>query len=165
MLYFIISLVTFFTYLVFKGRRYFTEFSKAKYNLKKIKLFSLDKYLTLELFGIILVVLAFFLTSKTVGILFIIFYMILSLFEIRKFDSGFKLDKKATYSILITSFIYLVIFVIIFIDYFNYQKGFIFYDRVNYYYLIVFIIGYLEYLIIYLSFILCGKLDKKKRKK
>ena len=66
MLYFIISLVTFFTYLIFNGRKYLIMFINSKYDLKKIKLFTLDKYSTLELFGFVLVILSFFLTSKVV---------------------------------------------------------------------------------------------------
>ena len=163
MLYFIISLVTFFTCLVFKGRRYLAEFIKVKYDLKKIKLFSLKRFLTIELIGVVLAVLAFFLTSKVIGILFIVFYMILSLLEIGKMDKPLKLDKMGKKTIIISGFIYLIMFVIIFVDYFNYQKGFIFYDRVNYYYLIVFVMGYLEYLIIYLSVVLGKKLEKKRK--
>ena len=94
MIYFIISLTTYFTYLVFKGKRYLSYFIEQKYNLKKIKLFNIKKFLTLELLGVILVVLTFFLNSKTVGILFIIFYMILSLIEIKN-SNLLKLDKTA----------------------------------------------------------------------
>lgn len=156
MIYFIISLTTYFTYLVFKGKRYLSYFIEQKYNLKKIKLFNIKKFLTLELLGVILVVLTFFLNSKTVGILFIIFYMILSLIEIKN-SNLLKIDKTAKKTIFITIIIYLAVFIIIFFDYFKYQQGFIFYDRVNYYYIIVFILGYLEYIIIYLSL----KINKK----
>ncbi|MBR2588044.1 MAG: hypothetical protein IKD77_02430, partial [Bacilli bacterium] len=92
MIYFIISLVTYFTFLILKGRKYLSYLSNKKNNQKKIKPFTLDKYLTPELFGIVLIILVFFLNSKIIGILFIIFYTILSLIEIRNSNS-IKLNK------------------------------------------------------------------------
>ncbi|MBR3363200.1 MAG: hypothetical protein IKG40_04710 [Bacilli bacterium] len=163
MIYFIISLVTYFTFLILKGRKYLSYLSNKKNNQKKIKPFTLDKYLTPELFGIVLIILVFFLNSKIIGILFIIFYTILSLIEIRNSNS-IKLNKNTKKIIIITIIIYLTAFIIIFIDYYNYQKGFIFYNRTNYYYILVFILGYLEYAIIYLSHKIVQKKSKKTKK-
>ncbi|MBR2833697.1 MAG: hypothetical protein IKE75_04665 [Bacilli bacterium] len=161
MLYFLVSLVTFFTYLIFKGRRYLMDLQDNNFKLEKKKFFCLDKFLTLELIGIFLVILSFFLTSKEIGILFIVFYMIFSLFEIRNVKGTLKIKKEVLRTIIIVSFMYIFIFILIFIDYFNYQKGFIFYDRVNYYYPIVFVMGYFEFLIIYFSAILSKKTVRK----
>ena len=165
MLFFMISLLTYFTYLLFKGMKYLSYFKKQKYDLKKIKPFILKEYLNIELLGIIIVVLTFFLYSKVIGIIFIIFYAVLSLIEIRKASIYPKLNRTSITTILITLIIYAIVFVIIFIDYYDYQKGFIFYDRTNYYYIIVFVLGYIEYLILYFSLKLSKKLKNKASKK
>ena len=158
MLYFIVSLVTYFTYLVLKARRNISYFKQQKYDSKKIKLLAKDKFLTIELLGIIIVVLVFFLSSKIIGIIFIVFYMLLSLIEIRK-SKPLKLDKTGVNILTLTLSIYLILFFIISVDFYNYQKGFIFYNRVNYYYIVVFIAAYLEYILMY--FVL--KLNNKKQ--
>ena len=161
MLYFIISLVTYFVYLFLKGRKHLTYFIGQKYNFQKIKLFNKENYLTLELLGVIIIILVFFLNSKTLGIIFLAFYTILSLIELKKAKS-IKLDKTAIITIFITLFIYLISFIFILVDYLNYQKGFIFYDRINYYYIAVLILGYIEYIIIYFSCKLSKKIGPKK---
>ena len=167
MLFLLISLVTYFTFLILKGRKALIILEKDKYNIKKYKkdLFNKKNFLTLELLGLFLIIIAFFFNSKITFICTIILYMLLSLLEIKKMKNEFKFNKQNTKIILITVVIYIVIFTLIFIDYYNYFKGIITYDRTNFYYPIIFILGYILYFIIYLIAKLTIKSGNKKSKK
>lgn len=166
MLYFFVSLITYFCFLGLKGRKALIGLDKDKYDLKKFKkwLFTKQHFLTLELLGIFLIIISFIYSSKVVGICTIILYMALSLLEIKKDDSKFKLKKQDLKIIIPTLLIYIIAFGLICLDYYNFQKGLILYERVNYYYPIVIILGYILYPIVYL-FALITKPNKKKTKK
>jgi len=167
MLFLLISLVTYFTFLILKGRKALIILDKDKYNIKKKKKDIINKqnFLTPELLGVLLIIVAFFFNSKITYICTIIFYMFLSLLEIKNMNNKFKFNKQNIKIIIITSVIYLIIFAIMSIDYYNYVKGMITYDRTNFYYPIIFIIGYILYFIIYLIANLTIKIGNKKKQK
>lgn len=162
MIYFFISLVTYFCFLVLKSRKALFNLEKSKYDIQKYKkwVFTKKNFVTLELFAIFLVVIAIYHDAKVAGISAIVFYMILSLLELKNFDDKFKFNKKNIKIIIFEVIIYLLVFGIIITDYILTQRGIILYSHIPIYYLIIVIMGYLNYVIIYAL-----SISKKKAKK
>ena len=151
-IFFFVSLITYFCFLVLKGREAFVNLEKSKYNISKFKkwVFTKKNFLTLELLGIFIIIIAFRFDIRTVGICTIVFYLLLSLLKIKSSKNKLEINESNKRQIWVTILVYVLIFGLIFIDYYIYQKGFIFYNRTIYYYPIAIIVGYLQYPIIYL---------------
>lgn len=143
MIYFFVSLITYITYQTLKTR-------KVLINQKKYKewLFTKKNFITPELLGIVIIIIAFTTNSKITGICVIILYMILSLLEINKIKEKQKLNKQNIKIAITTIIVYLLMFLLFIIDYNNMQREFFMVDHSKYYYMISIIIGYLHYLIL-----------------
>ena len=162
MIFFFISLVTYFCFLILKTRKGLLNLEKTKYNLTKYKkwIFTKENIITLELLSIILIVLSLYQNSKTIEICAIVIYMFLSLIEIKNMKESTKIKKENKQIILITTLIYLLVFSVLTIDYIHNQTGYILKDHTTIYYSIIIVMGYLNYLIILFS----AHLSKKKNK-
>lgn len=166
MIYFFISLVTFFCFQILKSRKALITIEENKYDVKKYKnwLFQRENFATLEIAAILIVIICIFHGDKVAGISAVVFYMILSLLEIREVDKKFKFNKNNIKIIIPTIIIYLIFFGIIITDYMIVKDEVISFNHTTIYYLITVVIGYLSYLIILLSLYL-SNIGKKKAKK
>lgn len=152
MIFFYISLVTYFCFLILKGRKGIILLNSSKGSLKKyfqnIKINGKELFLTPELLALILVVIALNANEKTMGICFVIFYMLLFLYFLRKTKDKFKLKKGNISLIIILIIFFILINAIFFIHYMSIQDDFFIFNTMWIYYIISVIVGYLLYFII-----------------
>lgn len=165
MIYFFVSLVTYFCYQILKERKILISLNELDYDLKKFKglVFSKKSFLTFELLGLIIVLMAFFFNSKVVGISMIVLYMLLSLLEIKNMSGKYKHDSKINRTILFVVLIYFVLFGLIVLNFCGYKNGYMVNDYTNFYYLIVIVFGYLLYVFTYICALAASKINKKIR--
>jgi hypothetical protein len=157
-LFFFISLSTYFCYLFLKYRKCLIDYqmcdcftsSYFKFilgNLRKL-------FLTPELFMLVLLFIVCNCNVKIAGICTVLFYLLLFLLEIRGNISSLKIDR----NIVIVSLISLVVFVLLFswfiFDYNFLRGGFLIYERVYVYYcVLILIIYFLPFVLLFSSFI------------
>ena len=167
MIFFFISLVTYFCFIILKSRKALLILEKDKYDLKKFKkwIFTKENFVTLELLSIFLIVISIYHDDNVTGICTLILYMFLSLLFIKNIKEKFKLSKKSIKIIVPAAAIYLITFGLIITDYLLTQTGYIMHSHITIYYLIVIIIGYINYIIILFAVKVSIKAKKGKKTK
>ncbi|MBQ9011444.1 MAG: hypothetical protein IJ093_02225 [Bacilli bacterium] len=170
MIFFYISLSTYLCFLVIKLHKGLITLDKSKFDLKKYhkNVFNKDNFLTPELLGIIIIIIAFNSNAKVTGVCMVILYTLLFLYFLREKQDKLSKNKKVVSTAVITGLIYISIFSLFLIDYLDLQNDFLIFDNSKLYYTITIIIGYLAYYIIFLSGLITNifsKLFKKQKKK
>ena len=160
MIFFYISLVTYFCFLILKGRNGIILLNNSKGDLKKYRQNIMKKgkelFITPELLGIILIIVALNTNEKITGICFVIFYMLLFLYLLRKSKEKFKLKKGNIGLIVALVLLFVLLYVLFGLHYISLHSDFIWFDTQWIYYIISIIIGYLLYFIIWI----CGVISK-----
>ncbi len=160
MIFFYISLITYFCFLILKGRNGLILLNNNKGNLKKYRYTVIKKgkelFLTPELLGIILIVIALNANEKITGISFVIFYMFLFLYLLRKSKAKFKLKKGNIRLIIIIALLFIFINILFYLHYMSFQSDFLLFDTEWMYYIASVILGYLLYFIIWF----CGLINR-----
>ncbi len=155
MIFFYISLVTYICFLILKGRKGIILLNNSKGDLKKYSqtIFKNGKqlFLTPEILAIILIIVAINANEKITGICFVIFYMLLFLYFLRKSKDKFKLNKGNIRLIVILAILFILINSLFCIHYMSFQSDFLLFDTKWIYYIISVIFGYLLYFIIWLG--------------
>ena len=148
MIYFYISLITYFIYTIFKYKDSLILLQRANYNSKKyIKKLDKNIFINKELVIIVLVIIAINLDLKTIEISTIITYMVLSLLKLKQ-NNKLKIDNKIIVRLITLLIIFIALNIWFILDYKNYHnpKGLIF-DNSPFYYIILYIFTYISYLI------------------
>lgn len=160
MIFFYISLVTYFCFLILKARNGIVLFNNSKGDLKKYRQNVIKKgkelFLTPELLAIILVIIALNANEKITGICFVIFYMLLFLYFLRKSKDKFKLKKGNISLIVILVLFFVLVNVLFCVHYMSFQSDFLWFDTQWIYYIVSVVLGYLLYFIIWF----CGIINK-----
>ena len=110
MIFFFISLSTYLCYLVLKYQKGLALFKKENYAVKSYGKYLVkhpkEIFLTPEILSIIIIVVAINTDAKIAGICMVIFYMIMFLYELRKFDKKIKMDINIVRILIVTLIIY-----------------------------------------------------------
>lgn len=148
MIFLIISLITFYIYLILKSKKAVNILEKNNYNLKNYFkcIFKKGLFLNFELCFIILILIAICTNSKTTGICTILFYMFLSLKELKE-----KIKVKDKKMLFLTIVLFISLTVPIILDYESLSKMYLFYDPTFIYYFLLFLFMYLIWFIIPVS--------------
>lgn len=161
MIYFYVSLITYFVYTILKYKDSLVLLQKNKYNTKKYKN-KLNKklFINRELIIIVLIIIALNLDLKTIEISTIIAYTILSFLKLKE-KNNLKMDKKTIARLITLIIIFTIINIWFILDYKSYHntKGLIF-DNSALYYIILYILTYLSYIITLIINILLKPIDK-----
>ena len=169
MIFFYISLVTYFCFLILKGRNGIILLNNSKGDLKKYgtSIFKNAKelFLTPELLAIILVTIATNANEKITGICFVIFYMLLFLYFLRKSKKSFKLKKGNISLIVILTVLIVLANVLFYMHYTFFHDDFLIFDTEWIYYIVLIIISYLFYFIIWLGELINKPIELIKQKK
>lgn len=145
MIFLIISLTTFYIYLILKSKKVIKKLEDNDYDLKKYfkSLFNPQNvFLDLELLFIVLVLIALCTNVKIIGICTILFYMFLSLKEIKE-----KIKIKNKRMLVVTILLFVSLSIPIIIDYDTLKNTYIFYDPTFMYYLLLYLFMYLLWFI------------------
>lgn len=168
MLFLLISLSTFYLYFILKTFKAINVLDKEKFSTKKYfkEIFKNPaKYFgTLELFFIVLIIVALCTNAKVAGICTVLFYMILCLLELKKREK-LKLKANNVRVFIITLLLFAALNVPIMIDSYNYQNSFASFDPTFIYYSILYIIMYLLWFIVGVSSLINSLFTKKASKK
>lgn len=176
MIFFFISLSTYFCYLILKYRQGLMALENEKYDLKKYSKWIIkngkENFLTLELLAIILIIIAFNFDAKVMGVSMVIFYTFTYLFTLRKQEGKFKFKAPNVRISIISIIIYALILGLFCLDYQYLQSGDLLFDHSKFYYIAVILLGYIAYFIILLSAfidkpieLLIKKIKKNKKNK
>lgn len=161
MIYFYISLLTYYVYSFLKYKESFKLLQKSNYDSKKY-LKKLDKkiFLNIEIIIIILIVISINLDLKSIEISTIIVYMILSLIKLKE-KNQLKIEKKAIIRSVALLIIYTLLNIWFILDYKSYHdtKGLIL-DNSAIYYIILYIFTYTSYIITLIINIIIKPIDK-----
>ena len=161
MIYFYVSLLTYFVYTFLKYKDSFILLQKSNYNSKKyIKILNKNNFINKELIIIVLIIISLNLDLKSIEISTIIVYMILSLSKLKE-KKKIKINKKIvlrTMSILIIFTLLNIWFIIDYKSYHN-AKSLIF-ENSTLYYIILYIFTYTSYIITLITNILVKPIDK-----
>ena len=148
MIYFFISLTTYFCYLIIKYQKHLCLINKDKFNLSKynqdVMKNATHNFLTPEILGLIIVIIAVNTDAKMAGISMVVFYTLLFLYELKGYKKEIKLTKDIIRTIIFIAIIYLILFACFIIDYVSIQNDFLLYDHRWIYYTLVIIAGYLS---------------------
>ena len=148
MIFFYISLITYYIYTILKYKKTLILLQKANYNSKKYKK-SLNKslFINKELIIIILIIIALNFDIKTIEISTILVYTLLELTK-TKDKTKLKKENKIIIRIIPLVIIYILLNVWFILDYksFHETKGLIF-DNSAIYYIILYIFTYISYLV------------------
>ena len=148
MIFFYISLITYYIYTILKYKKTLILLQEANYNSKKYKK-SLNKslFINKELIIIILIIIALNFDIKTIEISTILVYTLLELTK-EKDKTILKRENKIIIRIIPLVIIYILLNVWFILDYksFHETKGLIF-DNSAIYYIILYIFTYSSYLI------------------
>jgi len=154
-IFFFISLSTYFCYLVLKYQKNLEVLQSNKFNMKNylscIKENSKKWFLTPELTGFILIVIALNADAKVMGICMVIFYTLMYLYELKGFKKHIKLNADIIRTILITLVIYILVFIMFILDFNKSQSEFLIYDNRYLYYIIMIIMSYFSFIVVLLS--------------
>ncbi len=155
MIFFFISLSTYFCYLILKSQKTLKVLEKEKFKIgrsfKEITKNFKKVFLTPELLGIVLIIIAFNMNAKIMGICMVIFYTAMFLYEFR----GYKRTIKFNSDVIVTSVIVLMIYVLLGIcftlDYNSVQDDFFIYDNSWLYYIIMILLSYFNCFVVLIS--------------
>lgn len=155
MIFFIVSLSTYFCYLILKSINNLEILQKDKFNISKyftwIKKNAKRIFLSPEIIGIILIVLAFNIDAKAMGICMIVFYMMMFLLVLKDDDKKIKFDGNLIRSGVITLIIYILIILGCVWNNSLVQSEFILVDNRWIYYIVMIIAIYLNVFIVLIS--------------
>ena len=173
MIFFFISLSTYLCYLVLKYQKGLALFKKENYAVKSYGKYLVkhpkEIFLTPEILNIIIIVVAINTDVKIAGICMVIFYMIMFLYELRKFDKKIKMDINIVRILIVTLIIYIALSIWFVLDYNALQNDLLIFDHRWIYYVIVILLGYFSYFVIWFgglfNALIVKLLPKKKRKK
>ena len=147
MIFFFISLSTYLCYLILKYQRQLGEFQDCKCDMKQygshIVKNPRETFVTPEILGLVIIVMAVFADAKIVGICMVGFYTLLFLAELRNFKKV-KLNSDSTKTIMFIVILYFLLFLG-----FGLCSYYVF-DSVWLYYTIVIGLSYLSPLVILL---------------
>lgn len=155
MIFFFISLSTYFCYLVLKSMDCLELLQKEKFNIAKsfkwVKENPKKVFLNPNLLGIILIILAFNVDAKAMGICMVVFYMFMFLYELRDEKNKLKFNG----NVIRTSIIILVIYILVMLGcVWNnniVSTEFILVDNRWIYYIIMVLMIYFNYFIVLIS--------------
>ena len=161
MIYFYVSLSTYFVYTMLKYRESLFLLNKKKYNSKKyLSEIKKKKYfVNFELIIVLLIIIALNFNLKVIEIATIVSYTILSFMKIRN-PVKFKKDKNAIVRIVIVLLLFILLNVWFVMDYRSYHNtnGLIF-DNSSIYYIILYLFTYFSYFITLIINIFLRKFD------
>ncbi len=164
MIYFYVSLITYFCYCIIKYKEGIYYLEKDKYDSKKygqrIVKNAKDIFMTPELLIIILIIIAVNFDIKVLEISTIIVYMILFLYKLKS-NKKLKITKKAKTRICLISGIYVILNIWFCLDYISYHGPGLIFDNNPLYYIILYTITYLSYPVIYIANKILKPIDKK----
>lgn len=162
MVYFYVSLVSYFCNLILKYNFALGKLIESKFNLKKYnKWVSSNKLFNLELISLIVIVCAFNFNNKCAEITMLAIYMILFLFNLRKNTTKIKCDKKVILFIVLNIIFWLFVLLGFYFDWHRLDKLIYSYDNTRFYYLILIILSFfVNYIVMIMGFIV--NLLKKK---
>ena len=153
MIFFYISLITYFCFLILKGRYGIILLNSNKGNLKNYgkNIFKNAKelFFTPELLAIILIIIAINANEKITGICFVVFYMLIFLYFLRKSKTKFKLKKGNISLIVILVILMVLVNGLFYVHYSFFHGDFLIFDTEWLYYIIAIVISYLFYFIIW----------------
>ena len=165
MLYFYISLTTYYLFCIIKYREGLFYLKKDKYNSKifinRIKKDYKNIFINPELFSLSIIIIALNLDVKTLGICSVVIYMALFLYKLKKSNKKLKIEKKLISRILLIITIYILLNIWFIIDYNSYHKTGLYIETTPLYYIILVMITYLSYFVIYISNIISKLFEKK----
>ena len=167
MIYFAISLVTFLGYTILKYLNGLSKASKTKFNLQKYfkEITKKENFLTFELLGLIIIILAFNANAKVTEIGTLILYGFLFIRMIKGFENKISFDRKSKLISLLILVIYTTVLVLISMNALRFEYDFNIYENYGYYYSILIIMTYFIYYIIYVLLWLVNLFVKTKKKK
>ncbi len=172
MIFFFVSLSTYFCYLILKYQKHLGLLQEKKFNLagyynnivKNLK----REFLTPEILAIVMIVIVLNTDAKITGISMIIFYILMFLYEIRNFKTINKKNPNMIRTIIFIVIINLLVLIGFIIDNSRIYNNFLFYNHIWIYYIIMIILCYLSSGITLLAGLLNNITDliyKKIRKK
>lgn len=155
MIFFFISLSTYFSYLILKYQRNLEVLQDSKFNIRNYLSYIKENpkrcFLTPELTGFILIVIALNSDAKVMGISMVIFYTLMYLYELKGFKKHIKLDVDIIRTILIMLVIYILVFIMFVLDFNNSQSEFLIYDNRYLYYIVMVMMSYFSFVFILIS--------------
>lgn len=161
MIFFYISLITYYIYTFLKYKSSLILLQKSNYNSKKYKK-QLNKnlFINKELIVIVLIIIAINFDLKTIEIATIIIYTFLSFLKIKE-NKKVKLEKKIIIRIIPQLILFILLNIWFILDYKTHHnpKGIIF-DNSALYYIILYIYTYISYLLTLIINILVKPIDK-----
>ena len=162
MIYFYLSLLTYFFYSIIKYKNALILLKEKKYNtkeyLKEIK--KRKYYINKETIIILLIIIAVNLDLKTIEITTILIYMLLSLQSLNN-QKKLLLDNKIKTRIIILLITFIVLNIWFILDYKSYhpKKGIIF-DNSPLYYIVLYLYTYISHYITLIINIISKPIDK-----
>ena len=96
MIFFFISLTTYFCYLILKYQKHLVLLNKDKFNIAKYskdEVHNASNFLTPEILALVVVIIAVNTDAKMAGISMVIFYTLLFLFELKFYKKEIKMNK------------------------------------------------------------------------
>lgn len=160
MIYFYVSLATYFCFCIIKYREGLYYLQKEKYNPKNylnyLKENKRKLFLNIELLAFLLIIVAIHLEQMYLGICTVILYTILFFYKLKKQNKKLKIDKKIKSRISIIIIIYSLVNSVFCLDYYLNNI----YDNYIIYLTILIFMTYISYYIVYLSNILTLKFEK-----
>ena len=169
MIFFFISLSTYFCYLILKYRKGLKALQENKFKVKDFgKWIFKNAKKTLfipELFAVGIIAISIYTDAKITGIFMVVFYMLLFLYELKIKDGNIKLESKGKRVVITACLIYLLVFIALcWIDIIL-QNKILFFDYKWIFYLIVIVMSYLSYFVILISAIINKPLEHLLKKK
>ena len=168
MIFFLISLTTYYFYFYLKTNKAINVLENSKYSVKEyfkvvfkmpVKSFGLA-----ELAFIVLAIIAFVTDFKITAICTVVFYMMLSLYLI-KGKPKFKINTSNVRVLVITILLFAAVSIPIIIDCYKLDNTFIDYNPMFIYYTILYVVMYLLWFIVGLAGLINSLFVKEKRKK
>lgn len=168
MIFFLISLSTFYLYWFLKTNRAISILEKNKFDVKKYfkEIFKTptQTFGIIELAFIILVIISFVTDEKIAGICTVIFYTGLAFLEV-KGKPKFKFRAPNIRILIITFLIFAAINIPLIIDYYNYQNTFTSFNPIFIYYSILYVTMYLLWILVGVAGLVNTLFMQKKVKK
>lgn len=151
MIFFYISLATYFCFLILKFRDGLIVLEDSNYNLKDyikniMKNFK-KLFFTPEILSIILIVIAIQTNAKVTGICFVIFYTLMFLYFLKHKKGTFKFKQNMS---LICILVLIMIFcnVLFYLNYMTFEDDFLLFYTTWMYYIVLILVSYLSYFVL-----------------
>jgi len=167
MIFFLISLSTFYVYFVLKVVKSINVLSDVKYSIKKyfkkVKKEYVKTFNLLDLSFIILILIAFVTNEKVTGMCTVILYMVLCLKELK--DKGnFQFNANNIRIFIITLFLFTALNIAILLDYNEATNMFLDYSPIFIYYSVLYIVMYFIWIIVGIAGFMNNLFSKKSSK-